>query len=507
MKKNHRRITAAVLSLSLGFTAAAPVMAPLATAQITADQSSSVDLEADVSLTINKREGDPVPGADPSDAPGTPLAGVGFRIEKVTLTNTLGTTAGWEEVSTLDAGDTDLPTTEIGTFTTGAGGSINISTDTNPDFTVGVYRVTEIQSGNYSTAAPFLVTLPFTDSDTGVWEYNQVVAPKNQQLSVSKGVSDAGATLGSTIDYTINASVPAGDLNQFAIVDPLPTELTLAEDAPVTISAENVTFNPDDYTVERTGQTLTVTFNESGREALQTARTTDPALAAVVEFSPTITGIPTNGIIRNDVTLQLPNGGVITTMPDPETPDAPDNGAETRLGQLTINKTDASGAPIAIDDEVTRGATFELWRCQGSESSLNVVGAPLEAALDDSGATPIPTTFTTGADGSITLPAVQVMDWVNGQATVDGEADQLCVVETIAPNGYALNPEPQVVTYDTSTVEDAYDMVVTVENLEDSIIGQLPSTGGKGTLAIIAAGLLVAAAGAIAALRGNRARK
>lgn len=50
-------------------------------------------------------------------------------------------------------------------------------------------------------------------------------------------------------------------------------------------------------------------------------------------------------------------------------------------------------------------------------------------------------------------------------------------------------------------------MVVNVTNLEDTITGQLPATGGNGTMILIGAGVLVAAAGGAAAVRGNRARK
>ena len=49
-----KRISAATLSLALGFTiAGAPMLAPVASAQISQNDVSSVDLTADASLTIN----------------------------------------------------------------------------------------------------------------------------------------------------------------------------------------------------------------------------------------------------------------------------------------------------------------------------------------------------------------------------------------------------------------------------------------------------------------------
>lgn len=101
---------------------------------------------------------------------------------------------------------------------------------------------------------------------------------------------------------------------------------------------------------------------------------------------------------------------------------------------------------------------------------------------------------------------MQVLDWVNGGAPTAEIGRDLCVVETSAPTGYVLNPEPQQVEFVDATDPDNFDMVVNVTNLEQDGAGPLPSTGGQGTMALIAGGLLVAVAGGFAALRGNRAR-
>lgn len=149
-------------------------------------------------------------------------------------------------------------------------------------------------------------------------------------------------------------------------------------------------------------------------------------------------------------------------------------------------------------------ASFELWRCQvDGEGKYNVIGSAL-SAVPTAGGTESRTSFTT-VDGQATLYGVQVIDWVNNAAPDATIGEDLCVVETEAPAGYVINPEPQKVNFDLNT-PDEFDMVVDVINLDDTIDGQLPSTGGMGTMAMIAAGLLVAVAGGFAALRGNRAR-
>lgn len=80
MKKNHKRINAAVLSIALGFSAVgAATLAPAAGAQISANQASTVDANANVSLTIEKYQGMPT-----SDLTGVPtIAGIEFRVQKV----------------------------------------------------------------------------------------------------------------------------------------------------------------------------------------------------------------------------------------------------------------------------------------------------------------------------------------------------------------------------------------------------------------------------------------
>lgn len=164
-----------------------------------------VNPRAEVALNITKYDGDPGNTT-------TPLNGVTFTVEKIADVD-LTTNAGWARLAeyTNDPALLARATTNFSAdLVTGNGGTASISTGSTAGFTVGAYRVTEKQFGSYSVAAPFVVALPHTNAD-GQWVYTQDVFPKNQNVKPNKQVDDTNATIGSTLAYTINAPVPAGE--------------------------------------------------------------------------------------------------------------------------------------------------------------------------------------------------------------------------------------------------------------------------------------------------------
>lgn len=362
------------------------------------------------------------------------------------------------------------------------------------DLPVGVYLVTETgaptntDNVTYTKADPFLVTLPFTDE--GVWKYNQTVRPKNQAaVEIDKDVDDASVTADKKISYTISAPVPAGNLTQLIITDTLPNSLTGATnvkvkagtsvDDAVELSSESV------QSITEPAQDLRVELTTAGLAELQTLRAADDDLKIFVTFDTTVASVPADGVISNDASIDL--GGELQYSTG-------DNGntVETRFGDLTINKVDTADALIT-----TGSAAFDLYRCNSDGADparYTTVGDPLLTDL-------------TTANGTVTQQNVQSWSHVNGDAPTPAIGAFLCVVETKAPAEYTLNPEPQKVDFVNEA--DGYDMVVNVVNLhtdDEAGGGQLPSTGGMGTMALIAGGLVVAAAGGAAAVRGNRAR-
>ena len=486
----------AVLPLTVAAQSANEPGQMFAPAQVTgvvpeAGMISTVDLDADVSLTINKRLGNPGGTTEP-------LGAVSFLIERVTLMNPLDTAAGWAEASAITA-DTAPVGEWSTTVTTDSTGSYTISTDnTLGQFTAGLYRVTEIQSQGYTVAAPFLITLPHTTGSG--WSYDRTVEPKNQQILPGVSVSDREVTLGEDLRYTLVAPVPPGSLTRFNLVDVLAPQLSY-NGTPV-VSAPGVDLVAGrDYEIIIDGQTVRVNFLPPGLTALQAARIANPELAVQFSFDATVNDLHPSGEIPNNFSLELPNGAVVNTTPtDPNNPSAPNSGTITRLSTLTITKQGEG-----FDEPQTmEGATFELWRCTEDGDNWELVSGPITASSDRRTPTPA-TSFTTpaGADNrsSVVLYGVQAFNWVD-----NGPVDEdYCVVETAAPAGFSLNPEPQHVTFLTANPADSsFRMVATVTNHRNSILGQLPATGGLGVAAILLAGLALIGGGIWSARRSGR---
>ena len=68
--------------------------------------------------------------------------------------------------------------------------------------------------------------------------------------------------------------------------------------------------------------------------------------------------------------------------------------------------------------------------------------------------------------------------------TTGEQANQYCVQETKAPEGFFVNPEAQPVSYD----KDKNTLTVSVQDEKDSVIGQLPATGAWGLLIVLVVG-------------------
>lgn len=528
MKKTHKRISAAVLSLALGFSVAgAPALAPMAGAQaasvfdIPAGAVSTINPGIDASLTIEKYEGFPIAGpGEYRDSVGLPGLEAQFTVQQVMNPDNssidLTTQDGWAQVNDLMTAAADENTTaEQAIFDEGltleTEGASQTTTEANGyiitfDLPVGVYLVTETTPEGFQASAPFFVTLPSVYSDDSGWNYEVTVQPKNQaDTRVVKTVEDELAALGTVSNYTIQLPIPdQADLSSIQVLDNLPDELNLVgelgEFGNVNVSVAN--------------GTETISFeNNSNLNALILEIIDGPSLDAlrgetlVVTFDAVIVAGPgeeeaPGGVIENSASIDLEIGEVTYTY----TTD-PDEPTETRLGTLEITKLNVDGDEISVGTDATAAereaatAEFELWRCtaQGDAPDVQwVLGAgPLETLVNE-----VPTTTfeTDPSTGTAIIEDIQMANFVNGEETLAN--DTLCVVETKAPTGYVLNPEPQPVT-----VGDNFTMTADVINLDDEVTSQLPSTGGMGTMAMIAGGLLVAVAGGFAALRGNRARR
>lgn len=450
-----------------------------------------IDADADVALTIEKYLGEP---GDTS----TSLPGAKFRVERVNDID-LTDPAGWAQVGNLSPADENLSVTPVeggdnGVFTTNDQGVINLTTAAN-GMSVGVYRVTEVQFENYTVAAPFFVTLPYDNN--GAWEYSRTVQPKNQDVTPNKQVKDDGVTIGKALEYTINAPVPAGELNRFNIVDNLVENLNAPAAGDVTVSTNGDVelANGTDYEISVNGQEVRVNFTDAGRGKLQEARQANPGLQVSVNFSAVVNSVPEGGVINNSATVELPNGQDSTTD-DGDTP------TNTVFGNLTITKTSPAS------EGSLNGATFELYQCSSQDDgSYQLLGEAVEVASAASGENITTGTEMTTAGGG----ADDASDaTANGyaiplQSTSTGATgvvvNTYCVLETQAPEGFVRNPQPQPVNVD---IENRA-LSVAVENQRDSIIGQLPATGAWGILIAFLVGMAFLVRGLYTSYKDSRA--
>lgn len=463
----------------------------------TPSESTSVDRvnpDAQVTLNIRKFEGDPVAGpGETADTSGLkPLNDVQFKIERIEGVD-LTTATGWSDLAAMTPADLKGKTArQIGTVTTNDSGLATINTAGNSEFKVGAYRVTEVQKDGYTVAPPFLIALPYSGAD-GKWTYERTVFPKNQNTTPNKQVDASKASLGSNMDYTINAPVPAGALNRFEISDPLVEQLELQPQS-VKVSADGVELAPGDYNVTTETNTVKVVFTSEGLKKLQDARKNNPAMQVHVAFAAKVVSLPENGQINNTATVSLPNGGQVTT--DIKGPDNTNQPTNTTFGNLTITKTANAETDPKLD-----GAEFEVYRCEQKDGKWSVLGDALRVATTNRG-DQLNTKLTTGAtsERKSTANAYGIPISTTSGGAVGTVTFDYCAVETKAPSGFVRDPEPRHITVDTQTRA----MTVSVDNKKDSVLGQLPATGAWGIVLIFLLGAALLARGLYTSFRDNK---
>lgn len=117
--------------------------------------------------------------------------------------------------------------------------------------------------------------------------------------------------------------------------------------------------------------------------------------------------------------------------------------------------------------------------------------------------------WTTNDQGTFTINALHVTDFEDGEEVID-PTQKYCLVETEAPDGYELLPNPIAIDFtraDVAKTDDGTDAVTVRAKIENvaTVSPELPLTGGTGVGILAALGGLIVAAGAWAARRMNRA--
>ncbi|WP_314685811.1 SpaH/EbpB family LPXTG-anchored major pilin [uncultured Bifidobacterium sp.] len=492
------RLVSAVAALGM---LVAGLAAPAASATTTDPVYGNIDASKTGSIIIHKHErqtGDTVVSGSPDGTSGVGTKGikdVTFTVYKVDGLD-LATSAGWTNIDkvTLPGSVTADTTIDINGTEHGLTAETTVTTDsdgvaTAPGLSVAAYVVVETAhpASVVDTASPFLVTIPYPDSSgTKGWLYDVHVYPKNGQATISKTVDDqttAGLGLGSTAFFPVTVTVPTLDedssFSYFVVKDPMDSKLS---NVTVAVSLDGRKITEDEgYFTSGSGNTV-VSFTQSGLELLKTKGGKN----LVVTFSGTVTSV---GTISNTAYLYVDTQKTSTPPDDPEPPanppSTPSDTVTQNWGALTLHKYDADSGSAKTPLE---GAVFEVYAAKtpypadGTCSSTDTTGD----AVSVNGST----TFTSTADGTVTIPGLYVSDSVNG--TVNSVFRCYVVKEVTAPAGYVIPVGDKALTA-VKVVKDATVSSATpvdVPNSKQTIPG-LPLTGSSVMMILVSAGVLV----------------
>lgn len=455
-----------------------------------AANTANIDPSKTGSLTIHKYEKPATPTNLPNDGTALtpaqtaalkPVAGVTFTVQKVNNID-LTTNAGWTAAAALTPAQAAARAASPGsTTTTDATGTASLG-----NLPLGLYLVTETgYPAGVTPSAPFLVTLPMTDpTSANSWMYDVNVYPKNAVTTATKTVSDTSAIkLGDNIQWTITSDIPnVNPIDGYRIVDKLDPKLTYANSSVALSNGATLTLNTD-YTVtfDATTKTLTVDFTASGRAILAA----NPTAKVLVKVN---TAVNTVGEVTNTA-LIYPNAASFAIAPgQPGGPVVTPPVSTTKWGSIVLHKKDSQSAAALA------GAVFSVYATQADAvagtNPITVGGA---------------SSWTTDATGNLVISGLRYSNYANGAAVAPGQPgyQSYWLVETKAPAGYTLLAQPVETTV---TSNDPSTVTVTIDNVRQNAGFQLPLTGGAGTWALTAGGVLALAGAGLFMVAGRRKR-
>ena len=510
---------ALALPAATSATQAAPAFGLAAT---TERAPSLVDLDATRtgSITIHKLVKDDTNGTtagnglEDATATGTPLDGATFTVEKLTNVD-LTTQAGWEKLAGYN-GNVDTAKADgvdAAKEKTTAGGGLAVF-DSLP---LGAYVVTETATPpGYVGSKPFIITVPMTHpTDLNKWVYDVHAYPKNSKAGIEKTVADENTpAIGSAISYTIKSDIPAAEALDFydvvdqydkrvelpeadialKIIDGKTGEVALAKDTDYKLIAADGTDGKTKF--------WTAEFTAAGRAKLVANRKDDNTKVQMDLAGTVKDKVEADGLFKNKAILlpNAPSNGWKPNSGEVPPPDYPNSEVVSKFGKVKITKVSAKDTAAKL-----QGAEFEVYQCTPQSTptaNFESVDATLDKKLSPAGTT----TYTTDANGEVTIDGLRNNDWENNEAVTN--PGWYCLVETKAPEGFELQTRPIAfqVLESNSTADNEYTLNTTVKDVPKRGGFNLPLTGAAGVGVLIGAGaLLVGGSGAIAL--ANKRRK
>ncbi|PII82310.1 hypothetical protein BMH32_08350 [Leucobacter sp. OLJS4] len=496
----RRRITTMVGAAALGITA---ILGSSSAALAAPQDYGNIDPNRTGSLTVHKflNQAGSTTG-DVSQAPAAgdftdPVAGVEFTVYPLLKSGSavdLTVPANWNGLDTLTPGAacTAPAGYTLGTPTvmplTAADGSATAS------LPVGLYQVCETAApaNIIEKSLPFIITIPLPYQKG--WVYDAHAYPKNGSGSIEKTIDpqqDYG--LGSVVKFPV--TVPVSRMAQawtgFAVRDTLDPRLTPVAASAIAVTADGTALDPSFYTIDITGQQITMNFTAAGIAWLNEGPNAHVGAEIQVVFAGTVNAVG-GGVIPNTAQFWPNNPGF-----DPNSnPPLPSNEVRTNWGDLQITKRAAgtSGSTGTLS-----GAVFEIYAAADPYaadcSAATATGSPVSVGGQ--------TSFTSNSSGVISLAGLFVSDSVN--PVIDNPQRCYVLKETAAPAGYVLPPNPftPVAVLIGNTTSDNID----IENTQQGV-PPLPITGAAGQVLLIAGGTaaLAAAVGLVLMRRRRQAQ-
>lgn len=453
---------------------------------VTAIASTAFAAGTEYSLIIHKYSNTPA-GAPNGDGTvitdtstfGTAMSGVKFKVYAASLEQDLTT---YTEAVTVkfDNQDGNSPvdktiytkSTVEDTVTTNASGEATFST-----YDAGLYYVEEVaNSAVKTTCVPFAVYLPLTKTDGSTVMNDVNVYPKNEvdTVDVTKVVNKETVNNGDKVTWTISGDVNKDfyDSKDYKITDTLDSQLSYVPSSikvsytPYTTAGKGATNTPltltDDYTVDYTAPTVTVSLTQTGRQKVAAASlknyNTENADYFVANEKPQV-------IVTFDTTVNITeaNMGVDVT-----------NEADISY----TNKTTVIVTNTSNSEKVHNGG-FKILKT--NQDNVALAGVKFELYDADK-------TTKTKVDGT----EIVLTTDAEGKTSQIGLAYGTYYLKEIKTNsGYNLPTEMIEITVDENSYEDVNRQ--TIINKKNTFI--LPVTGGMGTIifTVIGGGLIVAA--------------